>query len=310
METGNDNFSGAALVIAHPSHELRIHGWLQSAHPRVFVLTDGSGRGTEPRLPATTKVLNDLGAQPGSIFGRITDAQVYEAFLRSDFPFFIQLADELATEFERAQIEYVVADAAEGYSPTHDVCRLLTDAAVAMIKRRHQRHVHNFDYAVVDSPDECPAATREQAIWIKLDDEAFARKVEAARGYNAKLALDIEAALRGEPFQGVRRFSEPQLVGEVDKDLTALVRTALRAYPETEARVKHVMEGIALDRFRVECLRPVSASAESQTGSGEMPFYELYGDKLVAAGRYQKTITYSDHFKPLAEAVWRHVAIC
>ncbi len=310
MEIGSSNFSGAALVIAHPSHELRVHGWLQSAHPRVFVLTDGSGRSTEPRLPATTKVLEDVGAQPGSIYGRAKDAEVYDAFLRGDFPFFIHLAEELAAEFERAQIEYVVADSAEGYSPTHDVCRLLTDAAVAMIKRRHGRQLLNFDFAVVDSPDDCPAATREQAIWITLDDEAFARKVAAARGYNAKLALDVEAALRGEPFRGVRRFSEPRLVGEVDKDLTALVTSALHAYPEMEARVKHVMEGIPLDRFRVECLRPVNATADSQPAPGQMPFYELYGEKMVAAGRYQQTISYSDHFRPLAEAVWRHVETC
>lgn len=310
MEINSNKLSGAALVIAHPSHELRVHGWLQSAHPHVYVLTDGSGRGTEPRLPATTKVLKDVGAHPGSIYGRVKDSEVYDAFLRSDFPFFIRLAEELSAEFERAQIEYVVGDSAEGYSPTHDVCRLLTNAAVAMIKRRHQRQLQNFDFAVVDSPDDCPAAIRRQALWINLDDEAFARKVAAARGYNAKLALDVEAALRGEPFRGVRRFSEPRLVGEVDKDLTAQVATALRAYPEMEARVKHVMEGIALDRFRLECLRPVSATADSQPEAGQMPFYELYGEKMVAAGRYQQTIGYSDHFLPLAEAVWRHVETC
>ena len=31
-------------MVAHPSHELRVHGWLQTSHARVVVLTDGSGR--------------------------------------------------------------------------------------------------------------------------------------------------------------------------------------------------------------------------------------------------------------------------
>jgi hypothetical protein len=33
----------AALVIAHPGHELRALHWLRLSRPCVFVLTDGSG---------------------------------------------------------------------------------------------------------------------------------------------------------------------------------------------------------------------------------------------------------------------------
>ena len=32
------------LFVAHPGHELCVHGWLEIARPKVFVLTDGSGR--------------------------------------------------------------------------------------------------------------------------------------------------------------------------------------------------------------------------------------------------------------------------
>src|SRR5207253_5484219 len=31
----------AALVIAHPGHELRVYHWLRLARPSVFILTDG-----------------------------------------------------------------------------------------------------------------------------------------------------------------------------------------------------------------------------------------------------------------------------
>ena len=56
---------------------------------------------------------------------------------------------------------------------------------------------------------------------MQLDDEAFARKIAAVSGYNAKLALDVEAALSGATFKGVRRFFEPQLRGDIDKALSA-----------------------------------------------------------------------------------------
>src|SRR5262245_21413951 len=70
-----------ALVIAHPGHELRIHGWLCQHRPTVFVLTDGSGRGGRSRLGTTGRVLAQAGAEPGSIFGRYPDAAVYQALL-------------------------------------------------------------------------------------------------------------------------------------------------------------------------------------------------------------------------------------
>ena len=307
MTLGRFNSALGALVVAHPSHELRVHGWLQMAHPRVFILTDGSGRGGQPRLPSTTKVLEDVGASRGSIYGRFTDLEIYAALLKSDFDLFIGLAEELTDEFSRREIDYVVADSAEGYSSTHDVCRLVTDAAVEISKRRHQRQIANYEFLVVGPPDECPEIICDEAIWVNLDDEAFLRKVVAARGYNSKLALDIDSALGGQPFMGVRRFSEPQLAGEADKSLSAAVELALRSNPEIVAKMKSVFDGVELHRFRVECFRPIDTLSAIKSNPSEIPFYELYGEKMVAAGHYETTIRYADHFRPLAEAVWRHV---
>ena len=310
MESDRNNWSTAALVVAHPSHELRVHGWLQTSRPFVFVLTDGSGRAAEPRLESTTKVLADLGAETGSIYGRFTDLEVYEAFLKRDFTLFIGLAEELADQFIRHQIEYVVADSDEGYSPTHDACRLLTDAAVEIVKRRHKQKIASFDFAVVGPPDECPERIRKRAIWIHLADDAFTRKVAAVRSYDAKLALDVEAALGGELFKGVKRFSAPQLAGAVDTELSNQVVAALHGYPRIEERFKDAFGGIELNRFRTECLRPVCAFADRQPSRREIPFYELYGRKMVTAGHYSRPIRYAEHFLPLAEAVWRHVQSC
>ncbi len=302
---GLNNSARGALVVAHPSHELRVHGWLQIARPHVFILTDGSGRDGKARLPATTKVLEQIGASQGSIYGKFTDLEIYDAFLKADFELFIQLAVDLAEEFRRTEIEYVVADSAEGYSTTHDACRLVTDAAIEILKKKHGRPIANYEFLVVGPPDECPETITNEAIWLNLDDQAFFRKVGAARAYNPKLAADIELALAGEKFKGVKRFSEPQVAGEVDEAIRAEVELAIRD-PRTAAQVKEVLDGVELHRFRVECLRPVNGHSE-RTAALESPFYELYGEKMVAAGHYETTIRYKDHFRPVAEAVWQHV---
>ncbi len=82
MNQSIDVFPGrAALVVAHPGHELRVHHWMERARPVVFVLTDGSGSAHSSRLASTTAVLEQAGARPGSIYGRLSDRDLYRALL-------------------------------------------------------------------------------------------------------------------------------------------------------------------------------------------------------------------------------------
>lgn len=293
----------AALVVAHPSHELRLHGWLEQAQPYVCVLTDGGGRSGEPRLERTTEVLSRAGATQGAIYGRLSDLDVYAAILNGDAELFVPIVEELAHEFVEQRIEYVVGDAAEGYSVTHDICRVMIGAAVEMAESRYGHRVKNFDFVVVGPPEECPDDLRDEAIWLKLDDEAFSRKVKAALGYTPKLAKDVEAALAGGSFRGVLRFSEPQLAGEIDVEVTSSVRDSVDSNPELRKRLHQLVEGLPLDAYRIECLRPVDNQAGTHWTTHNRPFYELYGEKLVAAGRYEKVIRYEEHMLPLARAI-------
>ena len=299
----------AALVVAHPSHELRVHGWLEQTRPYVCVLTDGGGRFGEVRLQRTSEVLSRCNATQGTIYGRLTDLEVYAAILNRDSDLFAQLVEELAQAFADEKIEYVVGDAAEGYSVTHDICRIMIGAAVELAERRHGHRVKNFDFIVVGSPDECPDELRDEAIWLHLDDEAFDGKVNAALAYTPKLARDVEAALAGAPFQGIRRFSEPQLAGEVDVELSKAVLEQLESRPALKARLRHIVEGVPLSAFRVECLRPVGNRSGTDLTSVEPLFYELYGERLVAAGRYQEVIRYREHMLPLAEAMRKRLEV-
>jgi hypothetical protein len=117
----------------------------------------------------------------------------------------------------------------------------------------------------------------------------------------------VEAALDGAPFRGVRRFSEPELASDLDRELNARMLTSLQSYPVLARKIKDVLDGVALPRFRTECLRPVESPAWNKDETNEIVFYELYGEKLVAAGHYQSTIRYADHFRPLEEAMRRYV---
>ena len=183
-----------ALVIGHPGHELLVHGWLEVARPIVFVFTDGSGRSNQSRLDSTTTILRQTGAKPGRIYGRLTDAAGYAAILNHDFDLFVGIGDELCEAFMAEGIDFVAGDALEGYNPMHDVCRLVINAAATVAGQVRGRRVENFKFSLTGEPGALHASPAADEICRRLDDDAFARKMAAAKGY-AELAGEVHATL-------------------------------------------------------------------------------------------------------------------
>jgi hypothetical protein len=191
----NEIFGGhAALIIGHPGHELRIHHWVETARPLTFVLTDGSGRGHQSRLPSTAIVLRRAGARPAPIFGRWTDAQGYQILLSGNLRALAGLTRELGQALVANEIQAVVADAMEGFNPTHDLCRHLTNAAVLTAERSTGRKIANFDFVLVAPPDTASEEIRDQCIRLQLDPAALSRKRVAAENY-PELKEEIDAAI-------------------------------------------------------------------------------------------------------------------
>lgn len=193
----------AALMIAHPGHELRVHHWLERARPLVLVLTDGSGHADRSRLASTTAVLARTGATPGPLYGRLSDRELYRAILAGDAELFTSLADEIARILTAAGIAYVAGDAVEGFNPGHDVCRLLLNAALLRIEAESGRHLANFEFPLDGSPQDCPPEDLPEAIVLALDEEALGRKLAAAEGY-PEMAGEVGKALARhgrEPFR-------------------------------------------------------------------------------------------------------------
>lgn len=181
----------AALVVAHPGHELRVHGWMELAHPLVCVLTDGSGHTGQSRLASTTRLLAQSGARPGSIYGRFKDAEVYAAILDNNTEFFIELAEELGEALAREAVEYVVGDAIEGYNPLHDLCRSVINAAVELVNSVKPTQIANFDFLVVGQPEDSRSGEPgAQGVLLRLDEVALARKLAAAKLY-LELSEDV-----------------------------------------------------------------------------------------------------------------------
>jgi len=185
--------SPAALIVAHPGHELRLHGWLHQARPIVFVLTDGSGGAAQSRLESTRRIVRGAGAREGSIFGRFRDRDLYAAIMRRDTGFVVALADELADGLVAAGCELAVCDAREGYNSAHDLCWFLVEAAVAIASHRLGRGVVTLEFPLAAAPDAAPA-NGDAGLRLTLDDQALERKLADALAY-PEMAAEVRAAL-------------------------------------------------------------------------------------------------------------------
>lgn len=193
----------ACLFIAHPGHELVVHGWVERVRPRVFVLTDGSGRTGKSRLGFTAEVLAATRAPQGSVFGRFTDEELYAAILRRDVSVFLQIAEEVAATLVRERLDYIVGDALEGYNPAHDLCRPIVGAACALSSLAHGRQVAQYEFPVVRRDSASRSADSRQWIVFRPDDRALARKIRAARRYSA-LQGEVETAFTRDGLEAFR----------------------------------------------------------------------------------------------------------
>lgn len=185
--------SRAALVVAHPGHELRVHGWLEQARPLVFILTDGSGGVGQNRLESSRRLLERAGAEPSGVFGPHSDRELYAAILAGECGLFTALIDRLADAFSREGIKVVAGDATEGYNPGHDACRLVIDAAVELADSTSR--ISNYAFPLTGSPGTPPPDCDPKPEVLSLDDAAFARKRAAAEAYT-ELQSELDAAVR------------------------------------------------------------------------------------------------------------------
>ena len=246
-------------MAGHAGHELRVHHWLEQVRPVVYVLTDGSGHGDAGRLASTSRTLARAGATPGSIFGRLTDRQVYDLLVRREVGFWGTLAIELAEALQRHEVDYLVADAAEGFNPTHDLCRYITDAAAARLARQTGGSLPVYEFDLDAAPD-ADAATAV-AFRLDLDEAALERKVSAGLGY---------AEMRGEVEHLLARFGRAAFAVEAFRPATS---GRVRWTPDRPAEYeRHGRERVARGIYQTlityeDHLAPVQAALAAVAGT-------------------------------------------
>jgi hypothetical protein len=167
-----------------------VYHWLETYHPIYCCLTDGSGGAATSRLSSTTRLLDAVGATAGPIYGPYPDTEVYQLLLDGRVDVFVELAQDLAAAFAQAGVQCVAGDAVEGFNPAHDVCRLIVNGAVELLRRRTGCEVRNYEFPLDGPPEvDCP-----DAVVVRLDESALERKLAAAREYT-EMRHEVEAAL-------------------------------------------------------------------------------------------------------------------
>lgn len=195
-------FQRCALVVGHPGHELKVFGWISEYKPRIYVITDGSGRSATSRISSTAALLASVGAPRGEIFGAMSDAEIYRAILQQDTPRFLTLVDELASSFLRYGIDCVAGDGEEGFNPTHDLCRVVMNAAILLAQEASGKQITNLEFSLTEWEQACPEPQHdERCLHWTLDDRQLSKKIAAARQY-IELKDDVSRAMaqRGEEY--------------------------------------------------------------------------------------------------------------
>jgi len=172
-----------ALMLGHPGHELRIFRFLEIYKPRVYVLTDGSGAGGNSRVHNTMRIIQQTGATASPVMGRFTDTEIYRILEQQDTGVLAALMEEIMDDMKIHQADTVAGDAVEGFNPTHDLCRYMINAMTEMYGEDTGRSISNYEFLLDGPPAQCPVEFTHEAVWIRLTEEDFLRKLSAARDY-------------------------------------------------------------------------------------------------------------------------------
>jgi hypothetical protein len=237
------------LILGHPGHELKVLGWLSEYSPFVYVVTDGGGRHGVSRVPSTAALVTEFGGQLGDVFGCVSDAAIYYAMLYKDISFFLELVHRIAASLIEHRIDFVAGDAAEGFNPTHDICRAMINAAVTMVRAAVSRRIANYEFSLTEWEQRGPEEHNQQCVHLRLDDSLLCRKLLAAEGY-VELREEVRRALaqRGREYFRIECLRETAEPGMPQQD-------SPKPYYETWGE-KRISEGkyTAVIRFREHIL--------------------------------------------------------
>lgn len=291
LPTGN-----YALSIAHPGHELLLHGFLEQAKPFVFILTDGSYVTGHDGMMDSIRVIDAAIKQDKKLKINIKDdswkrtlmiiqqdrdpdqkhikeQQIYSEILNQNTDFFKYYTDFIATTLIKRNIDYVVSDPSEQENAIHEMCNIMTDIAVDFIKKRTGKNIRQFYYELERPFSKNPGP---ECVHISLDEKAGDRKLNSILKY--PFALDK-----------LKRYFP------INKDLYINI---LNAGNGKEA-FKEILKELNPNFFINEYIFPYT---ESIFTTDKKPLSETYIERKEEEN-IMHTITYMNHIKPLKEKI-------
>jgi len=196
--------SPVSLVVAHPGHELLAFGWLTRVKPLVFVVTDGSGRDSGPRIDASARLLAGGLGRRASVFGRWTDRELYNALYEGRPGPFLTLRDELVEAWCAENTQTVICDASERRILMHDVVQITASAAVAASRDRGVE-IELLELPIYLGPTDARPGNPPSATSLTMADHVLAQKIEAARAYESTAVRhEVEEFLLARSAEGFR----------------------------------------------------------------------------------------------------------
>ncbi len=178
--------------MAHPGHELRIHGWLEQHSPDAYVLTDGSGRSGVDRLGFSRRTLTKVHSQLIRSNDVWTDSFAYEVLLDNNVDAVIQRISRITDHLQHANIQLVVCDAIEGFNPVHDLCAVMAVMACRLIQQHRGSVVPVLSFPLEAHPQSMLTA---DSVTHSLNSAEWQRKL-AAIEENSALQHEVERSFK------------------------------------------------------------------------------------------------------------------
>ncbi len=257
-----------SLVVAHPGHELLAYGWLTRVRPLVFVVTDGSGRDSAPRIEASARLLAGGLGRRASVFGRWTDRELYDALAEGRFEPFLALRDELVEGWFADRIRTAICDAYEGRILMHDVVQITASAAVAAAVQRGAA-IDLLELPIYLGPQDARPGSPPPAVAFATPDEVLEQKIQAARAYeSAVVRQEVESFLGARTAEGFRVETLFHSIPRTPDELEREPQPAWEAHGERLMREGVYDRVIRLREHVAPLARALAVPSRVASGSG------------------------------------------
>jgi len=126
--------------------------------------------------------------------------------------------------------------------------------------------------------------------------------VEIASRKRNQALLNFEISLASQPANCAEPTTGKAIGIHLDEEDLSRKLEAAHGYHELAGEVDQILKIEGIQAIQSEWLHPVGNKGISISQT-ESPYYELHGEKQVAAGYYERVLRYREHVLPIARAL-------